>query len=241
MDGRKVAQQVVTLKPAIAFASGIACGQRIAGRLSIGNGQPGEQALERAAQVARCAMESICNIERLKGRIPTVKDTVYQHRQLLSAQQGKRRVRGTLERDRPGRARLEQRHQEGVAERRGCCIEIGRAQNLDLNAILRGIVTAQIIGRAGDNALTRLGGSICGIRGIVGARRATGTFRARRPRYKQQLHTAAHTGTKHRAQQLNVAKSLGMRSEISREVDHAVELISLVQVAQQLFPRAVGR
>ena len=80
VDGRKVAQQVVTLKPAIAFASGIACGQRIAGRLSIGNGQPREQALERAAQVARCAMESICNIERLKGRIPTVKDAMYQHR-----------------------------------------------------------------------------------------------------------------------------------------------------------------
>ena len=49
VDGRKIAQQVVTLKPAIAFASGIACGQRIAGRLSIGNGQPGEQALECAA------------------------------------------------------------------------------------------------------------------------------------------------------------------------------------------------
>ena len=32
-----------------------------------------------------------------------------------------------------------------------------------------------------------------------------------------------------------------MRSEISGEIDHTVELISLVQVAQQLFPRAVRR
>ena len=80
MDGRKVAQKIVTLKPAIAFASDIACGQRIAGRLSIGNGQPGEQTLERTAQVTRCVMESICNIERPKGRIPTIKDAIYQHR-----------------------------------------------------------------------------------------------------------------------------------------------------------------
>ena len=80
VDGRKVAQQVVTLKPAIAFASDIACGQRIADRLAIGNGQPGEQAQERTAQVARCAMESICNVERLKGRIPTIKDAMHQHR-----------------------------------------------------------------------------------------------------------------------------------------------------------------
>ena len=80
VDGRKVAQQIITLKPAIAFASDIACGQHIAGRLAIRNGQPGEQALERAAQVARCAMESICNVERLKGRIPTIKDAIHQHR-----------------------------------------------------------------------------------------------------------------------------------------------------------------
>ena len=241
MDGRKVAQQVVTLKPAIAFANDIACGQHIAGRLAIRNGQPGEQTLERAAQVARCAVESVCNVERLKDRIPTIKDAMHQHRQLLRAQQGKRRVRGTLERDRSGRTGFEQRHQEGVAERRGGGIEKGCAQDLDLDVVLRGIVATEVVGRAGDNALTRLGGRICGIRGIVGARRATGMFRARRPRHKQQLHTAAHAGTKHRAQQLNVAKSLGMRREISGEVDHAVELVGLVQVAQQLFPRAVGR
>lgn len=93
----------------------------------------------------------------------------------------------------------------------------------------------------GNNALTRLGGSICGIMRIGIARRAISNLRARRPRHKQQLHTTAHAGTKHRAQQLNVAKGLGMRSEISGEVDHAVKLVGLIQVAQQLFPRAVGR
>lgn len=102
-------------------------------------------------------------------------------------------------------------------------------------------MATEVVGRAGDNALTRLGGSICGIKRIGIARCATSTLRARRPRHKQQLPTAAHAGTKHRAQQLNVAKGLGMRSEISGEADHTVELISLVQVAQQLFPRAVRR
>ena len=106
---------------------------------------------------------------------------------------------------------------------------------------MRSIVATEVVGRAGDNAFTRLGGSICGIKRIGIARRAASTLRTCRTRHKQQLHTAAQTGTKHRAQQLNVAKSLGMRSEISGEVDHTVELISLVQVAQQLFPRAVGR
>ena len=102
-------------------------------------------------------------------------------------------------------------------------------------------MATEVVGCAGDNALTRLGGSICGIKRIDIARRTAGAFRARRPRHKQQLHTAAHTGTKHRAQQLNIAKSLGMRGEISREVDHTVKLIGLIQVAQQLFPRAVER
>ena len=106
---------------------------------------------------------------------------------------------------------------------------------------MRGVVATEVVGRAGNNALTRLGGSICGIKRIGIARRAASNLRARRPRHKQQLHTTAHTGTKHRAQQFNVAKGLGMRSEISGEVDHAVELVGLIQVAQQLFPRGVGR
>lgn len=111
-------------------------------------------------------MESICDVERLKSRIPTVKDAMDQYRQLLSAQQGKRRVRGTLERDRPGRTGFEQRHQEGVVERRGGGIQIGRAQDLDLDVVLRGIVATEVVGRAGDNAFARLGGSICGIKRI---------------------------------------------------------------------------
>ena len=85
-------------------------------------------------------MESICNIERPKGRIPTIKDAMYQHRKILRAQQGNRRVRGTLERERSGRARLEQRHQKRIVERRGRCIKIGSAQDLGLDVILRGVV-----------------------------------------------------------------------------------------------------
>ena len=32
-----------------------------------------------------------------------------------------------------------------------------------------------------------------------------------------------------------------MRREIGREIDHAIELVSLIQVLQQLFPRGMGR
>lgn len=107
-----------------------------------------------------------------------------------------------------------------------------------MDAVARCIVTAQVVGSAGDNALARLGPT--GGRGVV-VTSASGALCTRGPRNKQQLHIASHTGTKHRAQQFDVAKSLGIRGKVGRKVDHAFELIGLVQVLQQLFPRGMGR
>lgn len=104
-----------------------------------------------------------------------------------------------------------------------------------MDALARGIVTAQVVGSAGDNALARLGAT--GGRDIVVMASALCT---RGPGYIQQLHAASHASTKHRAQQLDVAKGLGMRGEVGRKVDHALELVGLVQVLQQLFPRGMG-
>ena len=97
-------------------------------------------------------------------------------------------------------------------------------------------MTAQVVGSAGDNALARLGAT--GSRDIVVM---TGALSTRGSRNEQKLHAASHTSTKHRAQQLDVAKSLGMRVEVGRKVDHALELVGLVQVLEELFPRGMGR
>ena len=107
-----------------------------------------------------------------------------------------------------------------------------------MDAVARCIVTAQVVGSAGDNALARLGPT--GGRGVV-VTSASGALCTRGPRNKQQLHIASHTGTKHRAQQPNVAKSHGMRGEVGRKVDHALKLVGLVQVLEELFPRSMGR
>lgn len=90
-------------------------------------------------------------------------------------------------------------------------------------------MAAQVVGRAGDNALARL---FCGI---------GGTLSARGPGYIQQLNPAPHARTKDRAQQLDIAKGLGMRREVVRQIDHAVELIGLIQVLQKFFPRGMRR
>ena len=47
-------------------------------------------------------MEGIGNVERLKGGIPAVEDTAYQHRELLGTQQGKRCILRTLQSNRSG-------------------------------------------------------------------------------------------------------------------------------------------
>ena len=107
-----------------------------------------------------------------------------------------------------------------------------------MDAVARCIVTAQVVGSAGDNALARPGPT--GGRGVV-VTSASGALCTRGPRNKQQLHIASHTGTKHRAQQPNVAKSHGMRGEVGRKVDHALKLVGLVQVLEELFPRSMGR
>ena len=90
-------------------------------------------------------------------------------------------------------------------------------------------MAAQVVGRARDNAFARLP------RGI------DGVLSGRRPRYIQQLNPAPHAGTEHRAQQLDIAHGIGMRSEVVGQVDHAIELVGLVQVLQQLFPRSMRR
>ena len=77
MNGRKIAQQVVALKPAIAHASDVAGGQGIAGRIAIGNGKAGEQRFEGVAHLTRRVMEGISYVERLKGGVPAVEDTAY--------------------------------------------------------------------------------------------------------------------------------------------------------------------
>ena len=102
LNGRKIAQQVVPLKPAIAHANDVADGQGIAGRIAIGNGKAGEQCLEGVAHLTRRVMEGIGNIERLKVTIPAIEDTAYQHRKLLGTQQGKRRILRALQSNRSG-------------------------------------------------------------------------------------------------------------------------------------------
>ena len=80
-----------------------------------------------------------------------------------------------------------------------------------------------------DNAFARL---FCGIGGILSARG---------PGYKQQLNPAPHARTKDRTQKLDIAHGISMRGKVIRQVDHAVELVGLLQVLEQLFPRGMGR
>ena len=101
-NGRKIAQQVVALKPAIAHASDVAGGQGIAGRIAIGNGKAGEQHLEGVAHLTRRVVEGISNIERLKGGVPAIKDAAHQYREFLGTQQRKRRILRALQSDRSG-------------------------------------------------------------------------------------------------------------------------------------------
>ena len=136
--------------------------------------------------------KGIRDVKCLKAGIPAVKDTMHEHRELLGTQQRIRRIGRALKRDRPGRARLEQRSQKWVRQHRRCRIQIRHTQDLDLDALTLGIVAAQIVSRAGDNALTGLGGSGALVIGGVGAY----TPRARGPRDKQQLHAAPHARTK---------------------------------------------
>ena len=174
--------------------------------------------------------KAIRNAELLKRRVPAIEDAAHQDGQLLGAQGLERRIRAVLEYERAVRARLEQRYQKRIVERRRGGVQIGHAQDLGLDAVVGCIVAAQVVGRAGNDALAGL------TRGIDVA------IDARRPRHKQQLDLAVHAGTKHRAQQLDVAKGLGMRREVGREIDHAIELVGLVQVLQQLVPgRGSGR
>lgn len=80
-----------------------------------------------------------------------------------------------------------------------------------------------------DNALAR---SPRGIGGALGTRG---------PRYIQQLDPATRARTKDRAQQLDIAHGVGMRGKVIRQVDHAVELVGLLQVLEELFPRSMRR
>ena len=80
-----------------------------------------------------------------------------------------------------------------------------------------------------DNALAR---SPRGIGGALGTRG---------PRYIQQLDPATRARTKDRAQQLDIAHGIGMWGKVIRQVDHAFELVGLIQVLQKLFPRGMGR
>ena len=174
--------------------------------------------------------KAIRNAELLKRRVPAIEDAAHQDSQLLGAQRLERSIRAVLEYERAVRARLEQWYQKRIVERRRSGVEIGHAQNLGLNAVTSCIVAAQVVGRAGNDALA---GLASGIDAAIGACR---------PRHKQQLDLAVHASAKDRAQQLDVAKGLGMRREIGRKIDHAIELVGLVQVLQQLVPgRGSGR
>ena len=94
---------------------------------------------------------------------------------------------------------------------------------------MRSVVAAQVVGRAGDNSLAR---SPRGIGSTLGTRG---------PRYIQQLNPATHARTKDRAQQLDIAHDIGMRGKEIRQVDHAVELVGLLQVLEELIPRGMRR
>ena len=65
-----------------------------------------------------------------------------------------------------------------------------------MDAVAGCVVTAQVVGSAGDKALARLGDT-SGRDTVVTT--ASDTLCARGPGYIQQLHAASHTGTKHRA------------------------------------------
>lgn len=80
-----------------------------------------------------------------------------------------------------------------------------------------------------DNALARSPRGIGGTLGTCG------------PCYIQQLDPATHAGAKDRTQQLDIAHAIDMRGKVIRQVDHAVELVGLIQVLQKLFPRGMGR
>ena len=73
---------------------------------------------------------------------------------------------------------------------------------------------------------------LCGIGGILSARG---------PGYIQQLNLAPHARTNDRAQQLDIAHDVGMRREVMRQVDDTVELVGLIQVLEEHFPRGMER
>lgn len=80
-----------------------------------------------------------------------------------------------------------------------------------------------------DNTLARSPRGIGGTLGTCG------------PCYIQQLDPATHARANDRTQQLDIAHAIDMRGKVIRKVDHAVELIGLIQVLQKLFPRGIGR
>ena len=86
LNGRKIAQQVVALKPAIARADGIARSNGDDGVPVVGNVEPREQALERLAQVSHGVGKAIRNLEFLECGIPAVEDATHQNGQLLGAE-----------------------------------------------------------------------------------------------------------------------------------------------------------
>ena len=168
--------------------------------------------------------KTIRNAELLKRRVPAIEDTTHQDGQLLGTQGLEWSIRAVLEHERAVRAGLEQWHQKRIVERRRSSVQIGHAQNLGLDAVTGRIVAAQVVGRVGNDALAGLAG---GIDVAIGARR---------PGNKQQLDLAVHAGAKDRAQQLDIAKGIGMRRKVGGKIDHAIELVGLVQVLQQLVP-----
>lgn len=90
-------------------------------------------------------------------------------------------------------------------------------------------MAAQVVCRAGNNSLARAP------RGIGG------TLSTRGSRYIQQLYPAVRARTKDRTQQLDIAHGIGMWGKEIRQVDHAVKLVGLLQVLEELFPRGKGR
>ena len=98
-----------------------------------------------------------------------------------------------------------------------------------MDSLASSVVAAQVVGCVRDNALAR---SPRGIGGALGTRG---------PRYIQQLDPATRARTKDRAQQLDIAHGISMRGKVIRQVDHAVELVGLIQVLQKIFPRGMGR
>ena len=118
LNSREIAQQVIALEPAVAHTDSIAGGQRIASRLTIGDLKAREQVLQRVAQTAHRVVKTVGHIDDLKGIVPAVEDAAHQNGKFLRAKQGQRRVRCTLQSDRTARARLKERHQKRVDQRR---------------------------------------------------------------------------------------------------------------------------